>query len=77
MSVVQVLNTGKARDHILAICARNIWLLAAMYSIEFIFSHISGISNSIADLLSRWNVTANPVQKLNNLHENYRWGIHI
>ena len=53
MAVVQVLNTGKARDSILATCAGNIWLIAAMYSIEFYFSHVSGQSNIIADLLSR------------------------
>ena len=52
MAVVQILNTGKARDTILATCARNIWLIAAMFNREFIFSHISGQSNTIADLLS-------------------------
>ena len=43
-----------------------------MYNIEVIFSHISGLSNSIANLLSCWNVTANPTLKLNGLLQNYR-----
>ena len=67
MLVVQVMNTGRARDQTLATCARNIWLIAATFNIEFIFSHISGQSNSIADLLSRWAVTYNPLEKLNGL----------
>ena len=53
MAVVQALNMGKARDLTLATCARNIWLIAAMHNIEFIFSHIAGQFNNIADLLSR------------------------
>ena len=72
MAVVQVLNTGKAMDSTLATCVRNIWLIAAMYNIEFLFSHISGHSNTIADLLSHWSVTANPMKKLNTLLHNYR-----
>ena len=54
MAVVDILNTGKARDITLATCARNLWLIAAMFNIDFIFSHIPGVQNSVADLLSRW-----------------------
>ena len=73
MAVVQVMNTGRARDQTLATCARNIWLIAATFNIEFIFSHISGQSNNIADLLSRWGVTQNPLTKLNGLLQDYVW----
>ena len=76
MAVVQVLNTGRARDQILAACAKNIWLIAATYNIEFICSHISGPTNKIADLLSRWALTVNPVAKLQNLPQNYVW-VHV
>ena len=61
MAVVQVLNTGRARDNIIATCAGNIWLIAATYNMEFIFSHMAGNSNNIAGLLSHWNVTVNPL----------------
>ena len=71
MAVVQVLNTGRARDHILATCPRNIWIIAATYNIEFIFSHIAGSSNNIADLLSL--LTVNPLTKLQTFLENYVW----
>ena len=85
MAVVQVLNTGNARDTILATCARNIWLIAAMFNIDLIFSHISGReldnsalcqisqSNTIADFLSRWSMTINPEQKFKTLLHNYKW----
>ena len=42
MAVVHVLNTGRTRDPILATCARNVWLIAATYNIDFIFTHIAG-----------------------------------
>ena len=73
MAVVQVLNTGKARDAILATCARNIWLIVAMYNIDFIFSHISGQLNVVADLLSCWSITVNPEEKLKNMLPEYKW----
>ena len=52
LPVVEVIRTGKARDQILAACARNIWLLSAVYNIRLIVSHITGQDNNIADLLS-------------------------
>ena len=57
MAVVEVLTCGRARDSIMATCARNVWLLAAMFNVNIIVSHIRGLDNSIADLLSRWYLT--------------------
>ena len=37
IAVVDVLNTGKARDTTLATCARNLWLIAVMFNIDFNF----------------------------------------
>ena len=54
MAVVQVLTSGGSRDSILATCARNIWLLSAMFNMTVNFSHIAGVQNTVADLLSRW-----------------------
>ena len=73
MTVVDVLNTGKARDTTLATCARNLWLIAAMFNIDFIFSHIPGVQNSIADLLSRWNHDSEHLEKLLSLMETPEW----
>ena len=53
MAVVEVLRSGKARDSILATCARNIWLLSAMFNVELLVNHIPGSHNTVADLLSR------------------------
>ena len=63
MALVQVLNTGRACDPILATYARNVWLIATIYNIEFIFTHIVGQAN----LLSCWSTLVNPIEKLNNL----------
>ena len=52
--MVEVLTTGRTRDTILATCSRNIWLIAALFNIDFIFSHIPGVQNTVTDLLSRW-----------------------
>ena len=73
MAVVQVLTTGKARDQVLATCARNIWLIAALNNIQFQFSHIPGKNNVLADLLSRWNLIRNPMCNLQSLITNYVW----
>ena len=54
LAVVEILSLGKARDSIMATCARNIWLLAAMYNINLVVTHIRGRDNCVADLLSRW-----------------------
>ena len=35
----------------LPICASNIWLLAAMFNINIIVSHIKGSDNRVIDLL--------------------------
>ena len=53
ITVVEVLTFGRARDPIMATCARNVWLLAAMFNVNIIVSHIKGLDNSVADLLSR------------------------
>ena len=44
----------------------NIWLIADTYNIEFLFSQVAGQANNIADLLLRWSVTVNPIEKLND-----------
>ena len=54
MPVVEVLRSGRARDPILATCARNIWLLTSIFNIQLIVNYIPGVKNEMADLLSRW-----------------------
>ena len=53
MAVVQVARTGQTRDHMLALCLRNIWLITASFDIDLQIEHIQGSHNIQADLLSR------------------------
>ena len=57
LAVVEVLTKDKARDAMLATCSRNIWLLSYLYNVQFTFSHIAAVKNTLADLMSRWEGT--------------------
>ena len=73
LAVVEVLNSGKTRDPFLALCARNVWLISAIFNIQLLFSHIPGKNNYITDLLSRWTITVNPEQKLKQFLPHFIW----
>ena len=78
MTVVEVLNTGRARDVMLATSARNIWLITSMYNIELVVSHIPGVTNVVTDLLSRWQGTDQNMAKLRSLLPTHQWlPVHI
>ena len=72
-AVVEVLTTGKTKDPFLATCARNIWLIAAIFNIEIIVIHVPGQNNHIADLLSRWVITVNSEDKVRQYLPNFIW----
>ena len=72
-AVVHVLSTGNTRDPVLGACARNIWLLTAMYNVSIDFTHIAGVQNSVADLLSRWKYNSTSLQKLYAFIPNPIW----
>ena len=63
MSVVEVIRSGKARDQILAKCARNIWLITSILNISLVVNHIPGERNAVVDLLSRWKGSLNDFTK--------------
>ena len=63
-AVVDILSHGRARDALMATCARNAWLLTALYNISLLVVHIEGQKNSIADLLSRWTYSEGNVKTL-------------
>ena len=73
MAMVEVLRSGRARDSILAMCARNIWLLAAMFNVKLVINHIPGSHNTVADLLSRWQGTWADNHKLQNILTHHIW----
>ena len=72
-AVVYVLNTGRTRVLTLAAIANNIHFEAAKSNIELQVQHISGKANVIADLLSRWAITAQPQCKLDQLLPTHQW----
>ena len=53
-AVVSVLKSGKTKDPYLGACARNIWYVCALADIDVQYTHIRGLDNRVADLLSRW-----------------------
>jgi hypothetical protein len=61
---VSILNSGRGTVPLLHTIARNIWLWEAASDCEISFAHVKGKLNNIADLLSRWTVTANSIPKL-------------
>jgi hypothetical protein len=63
-AAVSMFNTSRGTDCTLQAIAHNIWLLAATFDMRLRFEHIPGQYNCVADLLSRWWVTHNPVAKL-------------
>ena len=47
--------------------ARNIFQWLSAFNIDIMVVYIPGKMNPVADLLSRWNITANNVSKLQQL----------
>ena len=52
-AVVFALRNGRIRDTFMQSVAKSLWLLAAIRDIQLEFSHISGVENIKADILSR------------------------
>ena len=74
LAVVHVVETNRTRDEFLALCLRNIWLLAALHDVEIELKHIPGKENIEADVLSRL-YSDSPVDEgvLRHLRKNYIW----
>ena len=72
-AVVDVLTYGSTRDQMVPTAARNVWLLTAMFYIDLVVSHIKGVNNRVADLLSRWHLTTDNANKLSQLVQSPIW----
>ena len=70
-AVVSVVRTGKTRDKVLAAYVRNICILASIFDINLVIVHLPGVSNTVADLLSRWDNTPDNCKKF---HEYIPYG---
>ena len=73
MAVVEVLRTDRARDNTLALLARNIWLICAIFNIHIIVLLIPGRNNVLAYLLSRWQFSSANHEALCQLLPNPTW----
>ena len=73
MAVVEVLLSGKTKDSMLATCARNIWMLTAIFNISIHIEHIPGKYNVTADLLSRFKFDQNSWDMLRTLVSDPVW----
>ena len=67
LAVVNVLNSGKAKDMYLAAISRNIFMESSKNDIDIKVLHVPGKNNIIANLLSRWQTTVNAHEKLSQL----------
>ena len=72
-AVVKVLKSGRARDPLLAACARNIWYLAALADVNIQYIHVLEKHNRVADLLSRWTGSWQDNCSLNDLIGPHVW----
>ena len=74
LAEVHVVETNRTRDEFLALCLRNIWLLAALHDVAIELKHIPGKENIEVDVLSRI-YSDSPVDEgvLRHLRENYIW----
>ena len=74
LAVVHVVKTNRTRGKFLALCLRNIWLLAALHDVEIELKHIPGKENIEADVLSRiYSGSLVDEGVLRHLRENYIW----
>ena len=73
MAVVEVLSSGGARDPTLALIVKNIWFICAIFHIHIVVVHKPGKSNILAELLSRWQFTADNCKNLAHILPEYNW----
>jgi hypothetical protein len=61
---VSVLGSGRGVDPVLQAISRNLWVMGAQLDCDIEFAHIRGVDNKVADLLSRWDSSINPMASL-------------
>lgn len=55
-AVVTVINSGKTSDPLMGTILRNTWLHVSSQEFEIRAVHLSGVTNRLADYLSRWHL---------------------
>ena len=72
-AAVSIINSGFTRDTLLATIARNIWFEGAVNDIQIWATHVPGVKNQVADLLSRWEAHGDPLAALKKLMSQPKW----
>ena len=63
LAAVQAFKWGRARNAVLAECARGAWMVQAVLDVSLTFAHIAGLDNGVADRLSRAHLTPTDLHK--------------
>ena len=72
-AAVSIINAGFTRDPLLATIARNIWFEGAVSDIQIWATHVPGVKNQVADLLSRWEAHGDPMARLHKFIPQPSW----
>jgi len=67
LATVIVINSGRAKHDELLNCLRELAYIAAVNECEFRAVHIPGVSNTAADILSRWTLLRDGQQRFENV----------
>ena len=70
---VSIINSGFTRDPLLATIARNIWFEGVVNDIQIWATHVPGIKNQVADLLSTWETYVDPMAMLKKFIPQPKW----
>lgn len=64
---VLAITSGRARSPGMQRCLREIWFLSAAWDVEVLATHISGVTNTVADHLSRWHLSCTHQERFSEL----------
>ena len=57
IAAMYALNTGRTKDEVLAACAREVWMIAALKGLDLIITHVPGADLILADALCRRSIS--------------------
>ena len=72
-TVVNILNSGRARHPLLEALSRKKWYRVAKSDIDIQHVHLLGKNNRVANLLFKWTGSVNDVAELNALVQDPIW----
>ena len=67
MAAVSVFQSGRGKNKVILHAARAIWMVQAVFQVHLVFSHIPGLHNELADVLSRMSESTTIALKANQI----------